>query len=81
VNADEGLRFAAEMTWSPGFACLLIDGRPACPCGCNKPARVELTVADRTVAIVDPVAIDAMIATLAVARRRLWGPPAKEGGD
>jgi len=81
VNTEEGRRFMAAMTWAPGLARFVVNGRSACSCGCGKPARVEVTVADRTVAIVDPVAIDALIATLIVARRRLWGATPTKGGE
>jgi hypothetical protein len=81
VNTEKGKRFMAEMAWAPGLACLTVDARSACGCGCGKPARVEFSVAGRTVAFIDPIAIDAVIATLVAARRDLWGPPAPKGGE
>jgi hypothetical protein len=79
VNTEEGRRFRAEMTWAPGRARFQVDCRTACGCGCGRPARVEFSFGCQAIAIVDPVAIDVLVATLIAARQKLWGPPAKGG--
>jgi len=75
MQTNEGRQFMTEMTLDSGRAQLRIEGRTGCNCGCGKPARVEISVQGQTVAVRDPVFIDAAIRTLQEARRNLWGDP------
>ena len=75
LDTPEGHRFAAEMTWAPGLVEFRIEGRTACDCGCGQPDRVAFTLCGHTISIISPAAVDAAIATLQEARRKLWGEP------
>ena len=73
MNTPDGRRFAGEMTWAPCRTELKVDGRTACGCGCGLPDRIEFTLCGQTIVIDSPAAVDALIETLAEARRKLWG--------
>ncbi len=75
MNTPEGRRFAAAMTWAPELVEFRIEGRTACDCGCGQPDRVAFTLCGHTISIISPAAVDAAIATLQEARRKLWGEP------
>lgn len=63
------------------YNAMLVDCRPACECGCERPARVEIIFGGNLFRITDPIKVDYLVDKLVKGRIAIWGPRPAAGGD